>query len=355
LDNKKSFLLDLGCGNNKRPGFVGIDKSDIEGVDIIHDLEVFPWPLESESCQTVVGNHIIEHIKPWLTIDFFNECWRVLKPDGQLVLSTPYAGSSWYWSDPTHCNGFTEKTFCYFDPVTWPQLYDIYRPRPWRIEPGFPVYQLNGNIEVIMTKIPDATPATKLAVRSLTMGAVQKAIELSKLFEMLESKKLKNVLEIGTARGGVFYGLCQLAQSDATVISVDLPGGTDGGGYSVERQKVMATYGKEGQDLHFVRSNSHHIKTFDRVESILGGEKLDLLFIDGDHTYKGVKKDFEMYSPLVKKGGTIVFHDICFHTKPDQEDCEVERFWIEVRKKYVHREFIDKTQTTWGGIGVITK
>jgi len=36
----------------------------------------------------------------------------------------------------------------------------------------------------------------------------------------------------------------------------------------------------------------------------------DFLFIDGDHTYEGVEGDFEMYSPLVRRGGIIAFHDI---------------------------------------------
>jgi predicted O-methyltransferase YrrM len=46
---------------------------------------------------------------------------------------------------------------------------------------------------------------------------------------------------------------------------------------------------------------------------VLNEQNLDFLFIDGDHTYKGVKEDFEMYSPLVRKGGVIAFHDITKH------------------------------------------
>jgi predicted O-methyltransferase YrrM len=42
----------------------------------------------------------------------------------------------------------------------------------------------------------------------------------------------------------------------------------------------------------------------------LKDNKVDFLFIDADHSYEGVKKDFEMYSPLVRKGGIIAFHDI---------------------------------------------
>lgn len=51
---------------------------------------------------------------------------------------------------------------------------------------------------------------------------------------------------------------------------------------------------------------------------------MDFLFIDGDHAYEGVKADFEMYSPLVRKGGLVALHDICVH--PPEMDCHVDKF-----------------------------
>ncbi len=75
-----------------------------------------------------------------------------------------------------------------------------------------------------------------------------------------------------------------------------------------------------------------------------------LLFIDGDHTYEGVKKDFDMYSPLVKKGGIVAFHDI---VQVSDAGVEVARFWNEVKSSYQHREIIEDPQQGWGGIGVL--
>ncbi|MFH2074167.1 MAG: methyltransferase domain-containing protein [Pseudomonadota bacterium] len=152
VDKKKGIMLDVGCGEGKDSRFVGMDVRKLPGVDIVHDLERFPWPLPDECCLTVVGHHVVEHIKPWLTIPFFDEIWRVMKPGGQLALSMPYAGSPGFWQDPTHCNGFIERTFWYFDPTHESRLYDIYKPKPWSIEKGFPVYQPNGNLEVLMRK-----------------------------------------------------------------------------------------------------------------------------------------------------------------------------------------------------------
>jgi predicted O-methyltransferase YrrM len=84
---------------------------------------------------------------------------------------------------------------------------------------------------------------------------------------------------------------------------------------------------------------------------VLGGRKVDLLLIDGDHTYSGVKQDWKMYSPLVKKGGMVVFHDICHHEV--FKECEVDRFWKEVKRGRRTSEIVDPTDVTWGGIGVI--
>ena len=146
------ILLDIGCGGRKHnEKFVGIDKRDLPNVDIVHDLETFPYPLPDESCLTIIGSHIVEHIKPWLTFDLMNELWRIMMPNGQLALSTPYAGSSEYFQDPTHVNPFNQVTFQYFDP-RYP-LYNEYRPKPWRIAIGFPVWQTTGNLEAVMSKM----------------------------------------------------------------------------------------------------------------------------------------------------------------------------------------------------------
>jgi SAM-dependent methyltransferase len=148
-----SIKLDIGCGGNKQKGFIGMDKRKLPGVDIVQDLEKYPYKeIPDGSCSTILGSHIIEHIKPEFTIPLFDECWRMMKEGGQLVLSTPYAGSPGYWQDPTHCNGFNEATFQYFDPA-WP-LWNIYKPKPWKIEPGFPMWDVSGNLQVMLEKRP---------------------------------------------------------------------------------------------------------------------------------------------------------------------------------------------------------
>lgn len=154
----KEFLgikLDVGCGGNKQPNYVGMDKRPLEGVDIVHDIESFPWPIEDSICTDVICSHILEHIKPWLTLDFFNEMWRVCKVGARVAIQSPYGVNSLFVQDPTHCNPVNQATFQYFDP-NYP-LYGVYKPKPWRLYPGFPSWQSNGLIEVLMEKIEDVS------------------------------------------------------------------------------------------------------------------------------------------------------------------------------------------------------
>jgi SAM-dependent methyltransferase len=151
LDKNQGIHLDIGGGEHPQQGFVNMDKRELPTVDIVHDLEVLPWPLPDECCLNVVGSHIWEHLEPSTSIQIMDEIWRVLKMDGVLALSMPYGWSAGYLQDPTHKNPCNENTWAYFDPEK--PLWGIYKPKPWHIEKGFPAWQSNGNMEVVMRKI----------------------------------------------------------------------------------------------------------------------------------------------------------------------------------------------------------
>jgi predicted O-methyltransferase YrrM len=89
----------------------------------------------------------------------------------------------------------------------------------------------------------------------------------------------------------------------------------------------------------------------DKVKAVLRGQQLDYLFIDGDHSYPGVKCDFEMYRPMVRKGGLVAFHDIA--EGPPVAVGGVPRFWREIKSKYRHTEIIKDRQQRGYGIGVL--
>jgi len=147
---KPKILLDVGCGFHKNAGYIGMDKRDVAGVDIVHDAECLPWPVEDGACSVVAMSHVIEHIKPWMQIDVINECWRVLEDGGVLAIATPYATSFGYSQDPTHCAPWNEATPTYF--FLGEPLYEVYRPSPWKKERLY--WDTKTSLEVVMRKLP---------------------------------------------------------------------------------------------------------------------------------------------------------------------------------------------------------
>ena len=184
------------------------------------------------------------------------------------------------------------------------------------------------------------------------LGMSQIRDEITKLAKLLIKKKPKNVLEIGSKLGGNFYLLCRIC--DGKRISVDLEEG-EHGGWILQHHPYLGdiTYlrNKYFKSLNsiMIMGNSHHNKTLNKVKDELKNQKLDVLYIDGDHTYKGVEKDFEMYSPLVKHNGLIIFHDINdteFHKKANNQVC---KFWKELKGNKIEISIKEH----WGGIGIL--
>jgi cephalosporin hydroxylase len=179
----------------------------------------------------------------------------------------------------------------------------------------------------------------------------QNAHEIEQLYERVLALKPRRVLEIGTARGGTLYLWTQAAADDAVIVSVDLPGGDFGGAYPRCRMPFYREFARPGQTMHLLRADSHQPQTREQVQSLLHSAPLDFLFIDGDHTYEGVRQDFEMYSPLVRSGGLVAFHDTAVDLV--KERCEVNRFWAEIKTRYPHDEFVQSETEPAFGIGVI--
>jgi len=184
-----------------------------------------------------------------------------------------------------------------------------------------------------------------------SISPLQIRSEIASLLRMVSQIHPRYVLEIGTANGGTLFLFARIASSDATLISADLPRGKFGGGYPESMAQLFRSFGKEGQVIHLLRADSHNPSTLSKVKDLLAGNALDLLFIDGDHTYEGVKKDYELYSPIVRKGGLVAFHDIC--EGPAENVGGVPVFWREVKQKGNAVELIENQGQGGYGIGIL--
>ena len=176
--------------------------------------------------------------------------------------------------------------------------------------------------------------------------------EILALADELRNEPPKIILEIGTATGGTLFIFTLLASSDGEIISIDLPFGKYGAGYLKYRIPLFKAFAKKTQKIELLRENSHLSQTVDKLRKILGEREIDFLFIDGDHSYEGVKSDFYSYLPFVKPGGKIAFHDIVENDL--DKSFGTQKFWKEIRGNYQHKEFIrPSAQKTGFGIGLI--
>lgn len=178
----------------------------------------------------------------------------------------------------------------------------------------------------------------------------QQKDEITELLTILQPARPRTIVEIGTASGGTLFLLSRVAAHDAMLVSIDLPGGPFGGGYGRWRAPLYRSFARPGQKVHLIRADSHDAETLRHLQTVIGSRGLDFLFIDGDHTYEGVRRDFELYGPLMSVGGWIGFHDII----PDPSDSmnEAHRFWEEIKFRYPHREIVSDRNRKYG-IGLV--
>ena|SRR5579864_785808 len=182
------------------------------------------------------------------------------------------------------------------------------------------------------------------------LTAIQIPEEINVLTKKLEKRQPRTLLEIGTYQGGTLFLFCMAAAPDATIISVDIPAGPEYIHGPSSDPELLANFARPGQKLHLVQGDSHKPETLLKVRELLNRQMLDFLFIDGDHTYEGVRKDFSDYAQLVRPKGLIALHDIVWNR---DRKCRVNEFWDRIKKGYRHREIVKDRRQGWGGIGLI--
>jgi predicted O-methyltransferase YrrM len=183
------------------------------------------------------------------------------------------------------------------------------------------------------------------APAALNIAPVQVRSEIIRFIDLVEEHAPRRVLEIGTSNGGTLFLLGWASADDASILSLDVKT------FSPDRLRIYGAFGRPRQRVVVRRADSHDRATADAVRAFFGGAPLDLLFIDGDHAYDSVRRDYEVYSPLVRPDGLIALHDIV-----DGDETKVggvPRFWREIRDELVGATEIVESWTQGAfGIGV---
>ena len=354
--------------------YVGTDARPGPGVDEICAAERLVERFGPESFDVVLATGVLEHIADWRAA--IGSMKRVLRPDGVTLITTvspgfPYHGypdDYWRFEPETLAGAFGDfdvealeqgpmrgvfvfaRKRAIAEPVDLSGLEAIPVAKPTRRARAFATVWRAATGTLALLPLSLRTPR-QLARESVAAGALQKLPEFERLVALVRARRPAAVVEIGSFLGGTLAAWCKVAAPDAVLVSVDLADEAETPA-SPEELRALA---RPGQRLEVVRGDSHAEATRREIEAALAGREVDFLMIDGDHSYDGVRADFELYAPLVGDGGLIALHDISPGTRVP--GVEVHRFWREIRDRYEHEEFVtpgrERGFGPWGGIGVL--
>jgi len=127
------YCINLGSGVDYKKSdginsWVNVDYASCK-CDVRHDVTVFPYPFKDESADVIEMNALLEHIPVKLQEGVINECWRILKPGGQLIIRVPHFTGAQAWSELEHFKPYGAHTFDGFVKGKNPHSMNDYYPR----------------------------------------------------------------------------------------------------------------------------------------------------------------------------------------------------------------------------------
>jgi SAM-dependent methyltransferase len=124
LDQGKPLRIDIGSGPRPRPGFYALDQLELDGIDIVADLNQ-PLDLLPDACaEHIFASHTLEHVEKLLPL--IAEIHRIARPGALLEIIAPHFSNPYYYSDPTHVRFFGLYTMNYFvDTQKQPEVWRV--------------------------------------------------------------------------------------------------------------------------------------------------------------------------------------------------------------------------------------
>lgn len=191
-----------------------------------------------------------------------------------------------------------------------------------------------------------------LATEIFVPGPAQTESEIAAFVQLAAQQQPQVLCEIGTQDGGNLFLLGGHLSTLSLMIGIDP---------HVKNQTVLRALIDPRRNLNVFEGSSYAAGTYNAVATELGDRRIDVLFIDGDHSYGGAARDYLLYRDLVRSGGLIAFHDIVPDRHGEIVDGvvsdayagEVPRLWAELKPFFAHQEFIDDQGQLGRGIGVL--
>ena len=122
MSKNNKIILNLGCGKVRIPNCIGVDRVKISSyVDVVHDLDVVPYPFHKNSVDEIHMYHVLEHLHD--PIKKIEEIYRILKPGGILHLRVPHFSSMGAFTDLTHIRPFGYQSFDCLVPTDYQHFY----------------------------------------------------------------------------------------------------------------------------------------------------------------------------------------------------------------------------------------
>lgn len=139
VEGKKDYSrgkLNMGCGTDIKPDYTNLDMIPLPGVDVVHDLNKFPYPFEDDTFEEIYCKNVLEHLPD--TVRVMEEIYRIATNGCKVYIRVPYWNSYITYADPTHKKGFHKMQFEFFDITK-----ETYKNRYYYTKARFKITQLN--------------------------------------------------------------------------------------------------------------------------------------------------------------------------------------------------------------------